>query len=158
VILPFLLAAWLAPAAPAAAQEGPRAFVARLYAAYRDPDFSPLRRPERIFAPPFVAALAEDRRLFTGEVGFIDADPICQCQDPGGMKADLGAVREAGARAEVSVRLRFGAADVRRIRLKLVRLAAGWRVADIAADDEPSFLADLQASNRKERQKRRGRR
>jgi hypothetical protein len=136
--------------APALAAETPRAFVDRLYASYGDPDFSPFRKPKRIFAPAFVAALDKDRRLHPDEVGFVDADPLCQCQDTGGMEAKVGAVSETGqGRAEAAVRLSFGPADVREISLKLVRTRSGWRVTDVASADEPSFLADLQASNRK---------
>jgi hypothetical protein len=146
------LALLLAALAPAPAAETPAAFVGRLYAAYRDENYSPLRHPARVFARPFVAALADDKRLYRDEVGFIDADPLCQCQDPAGMKAEVGAARQASAAiAAVPVRLRFGDSDVRTIELKLVRTGAGWRVADIAAEDEPSFLQDLQASNRRKR-------
>ncbi|HEX8572953.1 MAG TPA: DUF3828 domain-containing protein [Allosphingosinicella sp.] len=145
--LPLLLAALLAPSA-----ESPGAFAARLYDSYRDENYSPFRNPRRIFAPPFVAALAEDSRLSRDEVGFIDADPLCQCQDHSGMRAELGKARPLSARqAEVPVRLRFGAEDVRDIRLKLVRTGSGWRVADIVAEDSPSFLRDLRAWNRRKR-------
>ncbi|MEA3066142.1 MAG: hypothetical protein QOJ27_2603 [Sphingomonadales bacterium] len=148
--LALLLAAWLAPA-PAAAGTA-SVFVGRLYAAYRDENYSPLRHPGRVFDRPFAAALAEDKRLYRGEVGFIDADPLCQCQDPAGMKAELGDARLVSPRrAEVPVRLRFGAADVRDLKLKLSRTSAGWRIADIATPDEPSFLHDLAASNRSKR-------
>ena len=148
--LPFLAAALLAPAAATPA-ETPQAFVTRLYASYRNPNFSPLTHPERTFTPPFVAALKEDARLFRGEVGFIDADPICQCQDTAGLRASIAGIQQSAAAADVHVTLRFGGSDVRSIRLKLAKTAAGWRVADIAAAEEPSFLRDLQASNRKKR-------
>jgi hypothetical protein len=149
---PLILPLLLALAAPAAAAETPAGFVSRLYASYRDENFSPFRRKSRIFAPAFVAALDEDSRLYRDEVGFIDADPICQCQDPAGMKAEVGRARTAGAgRAEVPVRIRFGASDVRDIRLELIRVGGAWRIADIASADEPSFLAELQASNRRRR-------
>jgi hypothetical protein len=148
--LPILLAALLAPAAAPA--ETPRAFVARVYAAYRNENFSPFTHPERLFTPPFVAALKEDARLFRGEVGYIDADPICQCQDTGGLRAEIREVRQPSpAAAEVRVTLRFGGSDARSIQLKLARTAAGWRIADIAAADEPSFLRGLEASNRRKR-------
>jgi len=146
---PILAAALLAPAQPA---DGPSAFVSRLYAAYRAPDYSPFRRPDRIFAPPLVAALRENERLSTGEVGYLDADPLCQCQDPGGLRASVAAVRRPrpGA-AEVRVRIAFPGGDSRDLRLRLAWTSAGWRVADIAATDEPSFLAGLTAWNRRKR-------
>jgi hypothetical protein len=68
------------------------------------------------------------------------------------MKAEAGPARQvSAARATVPVRLRFGDADVRAIELKLVRTRAGWRIADIGTPEEPSFLYDLQASNRSKR-------
>jgi hypothetical protein len=149
MILPILAAALLAPAA--APVETPQGFVTHLYASYRNKDFSPLAHPERTFTPRFVAALKEDARLFRGEVGFIDADPICQCQDPGGMRTSIAGVQQSAAAAAVRVTLPLGGSDIRSIRLKLTKTAAGWRVADIVAADEPSYLHDLQASNRRKR-------
>ena len=148
-MIPALVAAWLAAAAPA---ETPRAFVERLYAGYRDPDYSPLAHPGRIFARPLVAAIAEDARLSRGEVGFIDADPLCQCQDPSGLRPEI---REVGlgpsGQATARVRLDFGPTDRRDLTLRLVRTGSSWRVADIATADSPSFLRELERFNRRRR-------
>lgn len=150
MILPLLLAGWLAPAAPA--PDSPRAFVERLYASYRSETWSPLSKPERVFAPPLVAAIREERRLSRDEVGFMDADPICDCQDPSGMRTRIESVTEpARGAAIVRVTLRFGPSDRRDLTLRLVRLPAGWRIADVASTDEPSLLADLKAWNRRKR-------
>jgi len=147
--LPLILAALLAPAQPA---QSPSDFVARLYARYRAPDYSPFRNPASIFAPPLVAALRENERQSSGEVGYLDADPLCQCQDAAGLRASVAAVRRPrpGA-AEVRVRIAFPGGDSRDLRLRLAWTAAGWRVADIATADEPSFLAGLTAWNRRKR-------
>lgn len=135
-------------AAPAA--ESPRAFVERLYAGYRDPDYNPLARPERIFAPTLVAEIREDWKLSRDEVGYMDADPLCQCQDAAGLRAAIGDVRPSGRRAAAArVRITFGGTDPRDLRLNLVRTAAGWRVADVATADEPSLLAGLKRFNRR---------
>lgn len=149
----LVVASLLVPAATAA--ETPRAFVTRLYAAYHTGSFSPFVHAERVFTPRFVAAIKEDGRLFRDEVGFLDADPICQCQDLAGLRAEIREVRQPPpAAADVRVTLRFDGSDPRSIRLKLARTAAGWRVADIEAADEPSFLRDLEASNRRKRSRR----
>jgi hypothetical protein len=133
-------------AAPAA--ESPRAFVERLYAGYRDPDYDPLARPDRIFAAPLVAEIRRDWKLSRDEVGYMDADPLCQCQDAAGLKAAIGDVRPSAGRAgTVRVRIDFGGSDRRDLRLKLIRTAAGWRIADIATADEPSLLAGLKRFN-----------
>jgi len=141
-----LLALLLAAAPPA---ESPRAFVERLYSGYRDPDYSPLERPGRVFAPPLVAAIREDRRLSRDEVGYMDADPLCQCQDPTGLRPRIGEVRSSGRTgASVKVGIDFGP-DRRELRLQLVRTAAGWRVADVITADEPSLLESLRRFNRR---------
>jgi hypothetical protein len=134
-------------AAPAA--ESPRAFVERLYRGYRDPDYNPLDRPGRIFAPPLVAGILEDRRLAGDEVGYMDADPLCQCQDAAGLQAGIGDVRLSEPRASARVRITFSGSHPRDLRLDLVRTAAGWRIWDIATADEPSLLAGLKRFNRR---------
>ena len=147
-----LAAALLASAPPA---ESPRAFVERLYAGYREPDYNPLARPGRIFAAPLVAAIREDRRLSRDEIGYMDADPLCQCQDSSGLQPTIGeAVSTSRRDATVPIQLGFGGPDGETIRLRLVRTGAGWRIADIATEDEPSLLGGLQAWNRRKRSER----
>lgn len=139
-------AALLAAAAPA---ESPRAFVERLYAGYRDPDYDPLARPEQVFAPALVAAIREDRKLSRDEVGYMDADPLCQCQDAAGLRAAIGDARRSGLKAAARVRITFGGSDRRDLRLKLIRTASGWRISDVATADEPSLLEALGRFNRR---------
>lgn len=142
-----LLAALLAPASPA---ETPRAFVERLYAGYRDSDYSPLARPGRVFAAPLVAAIREDQRLSRDEVGYMDADPLCQCQDASGLSPQIGEVRQpTRSRATVHVLLDFGGSDRRNLSLQLVRTAAGWRIADIVTAEEQSLLDSIRRFNRR---------
>ena len=50
----ILLALAVSAAQPA---ETPRRFLDRIYAGYTHSDFSPLVHPDRIFAPPLVAAI-----------------------------------------------------------------------------------------------------
>lgn len=140
-------AALLAPALPA---EAPRAFVERLYAGYRDPDYNPLARKRRIFAPPLVAAMNEDARLSHGEVGYMDADPLCQCQDPAGLRPLIREItRPTRSTATAHVLIDFGGSDRRDLHLRLVRTAGGWRIADIVTADEPSLLEALGRFNRR---------
>jgi hypothetical protein len=144
----LLLAAALLALAPAA--ETPKAFVERLYAGYRDPDYSPLAHPRRVFAAPLVAAIREDRRLSRDEVGFMDADPICQCQDASGLRPEIREVATLSrSTATVRVVIDFGGSDVRDLSLRLVRSAGSWRIADIVTADETSLLNSLTAFNRR---------
>lgn len=145
----WLLAALLAPAP---AGETPQAFLDRIYAGYRDPDYSPLARPERVFAAPLVAAIREDRRLSRDEVGYMDGDPLCQCQDAAGLRPLIAEVKRPAARtAAARILLRFGGDDDREVRLQLVRTPSGWRIADVGTPDSPSMLDELRRFNRRRR-------
>jgi hypothetical protein len=139
----------LAATAPA---DTPRGFMERLYASYRKAEYSPFTHSERVFAPRLLAAINEDSRLAKGEVGYLDGDPVCQCQDSGGMKATVTRVKMAGAsRASVSVSIGLESYKPRLAQFSLLRTKAGWRIADVAADNEPSLLLAIEEANREAR-------
>jgi hypothetical protein len=149
MILLFLAAAAAQPQAA-----NPRAFLERTYANYRNPDFNPFSHLDRYFAPRLIAAIREDSRLAHGEVGYVDGDPICQCQDPDGLHARVARVTPQGpGKALAEVIVDFTDSTARRVRFSLVRTVAGWRIADVSSGDEPSFLRAIEDSNRKARRK-----
>ena len=149
-------AATLLAAVAAQAQDlaGARAFVGRLYAHYptanRNPAFDPLAAPveARVFDPSLVRLLDDDRRLAQGEVGSLDGDPLCDCQDDGGMRFTLRSVRAAGANAATAIVIRHATPGdepaALPITLDLVRLTGGWRIRDIHTPDTPSLRALLE--------------
>ena len=97
-----------------------------------------------------VAAMNEDIRLSRDEVGYMDADPLCQCQDASELHPDIRQIRqESRLRATAHILLDFGGSDRRDVRLKLVRTGAGWRIADIVTTDEPSLLRSIERFNRR---------
>jgi hypothetical protein len=145
------LALLLAAAQPA---ETPKAFMLRLYSYYRQSSYSPFTHPARVFAPPLLGAINEDSKLANGEVGYLDGDPICQCQESDGMRPAVTAVTHQGAtKATVAVSIGWPHDKPRPIRFSLVRAAQGWRIADVSSADEPSLLKALEDSNRKARAK-----
>ena len=145
----FLLAA-----AASSPSETPKAFMERAFAQYRDHEFNPFDHPDRYFAPNLRAAIREDERLAHGEVGYLDGDPICQCQDPDGMHAKVARVTQRGAlNAIADVILDWTDSTARRVKFSLTRTSAGWRIADVSSSDEPSLLKALQASNAKARKR-----
>jgi hypothetical protein len=130
----------------------PEGFIERLYAQYRSPDFSPFSHPERVFAPRLLAAIAEDSRLAKGEVGYLDGDPVCQCQDTAGLKAAITkVVRQDRDHARVRVSISLDGYEARPAAFTLVRMQAGWRIADVSSADETSLLAALEKANREAR-------
>jgi hypothetical protein len=149
MILLFLAAAAAQPQA-----QTPRAFLERAYASYANPHFNPFDHLDRYFAPRLITAIREDSRLAHGEVGYVDGDPICQCQDPDGLHAKVARIVQQGpARANAEVILDWTDSTARRVRFSLVRTAAGWRIADVSSSDEPSFLRAIEDSNRKARRR-----
>jgi hypothetical protein len=142
----------LALAAAAAQPETPRQFMQRLYGYYAQPDYSPFTHPGRVFAPRLLASINEDSRLAHGEVGYLDGDPVCQCQDTSGMHPSVTGVRAAGhGIAIVRVSIAWDGGKPTRAQFTLTRTAKGWRIADVSSADEPSLLHALEAANRKAR-------
>ena len=76
------------------------AFLRQIYANYRKADYSPLKdNGARVFDAAMVALIKEDARLSNGEVGALDFDPVCQCQDSSGIKATVQEAALAGSGA-----------------------------------------------------------
>jgi len=142
----------LAAAQPA---ETPRQFMTRAFAGYRSSHFNPLGKPERWFAPRLIAAIRDDAKLANGEVGYLDGDPICQCQDPDGIRPTVvGAALQGRNKATVKVSIGWPHDKPRPATFSLVRTAAGWRIADVSSADEPSLLRALDKSNAEARRRK----
>jgi hypothetical protein len=151
MFLPFVLGSALA-ASPATSAGTPKAFMERLYASYRSANFSPFTHPERIFAPRLLSAINEDSKLAHGEVGYLDGDPICQCQDTSGMHPVVtGVAQSAPDKATVGVSIGWKNDKPTNAKFSLVRTRGGWRIADVSSSDEPSLVRALESSNRKQR-------
>jgi hypothetical protein len=134
-----------------------RAFVVRLYAHYpldsHKPMFEPLGKDATsVFDASLLHLIREDTRLAGGEVGALDSDPLCECQDDGGMTSQITDVHVDGPmRAKATVVLRFSAASPPEIvehTLDLVEVAGHWRIHDIHSKDTPSLRDFLAQSNR----------
>jgi hypothetical protein len=144
----MILLALALGAAPTA--ETPRHFLDRVYAGYQQRDFSPFVQPDRYFAPALLAAIREDSRLAHGEVGYLDGDPLCQCQDTSGLHATIVRVSVTSpGHAKAVVVLDYPDNTPTRVRLSLIRTRLGWRIADVSAGDAPSLIRALEQSNRK---------
>ena len=141
----------------AAPATGARAFLVNIYRHYptdgKAGAFDPVGVDgPKVFTPAMMGLIRRDQKLSKGEVGALDGDPLCDCQDDGGLEVKIGAVSETGpADARAVVTLTFAGAsppDVRRLVIRLSKGKAGWRIADIASPDEPSLSASLARSNR----------
>jgi hypothetical protein len=157
-----LAAAAISLPARAMAASGPRAFVAWLYAQY------PTARSEhgfdalgssmgRIFHPSLIALIKEDQRLAGGEVGALDGDPICDCQDDSALSFTITAVRATDPTRAIATVVRHdldSRDDAETITLDLAMTDGHWRVYDVETKDTPSLRAYLIKSNREAREAR----
>jgi hypothetical protein len=135
-----------------------RAFVAWIYSHYptatRLPVFDALgdTTKKSIFAPSLIALIDEDTRLAHGEVGALDGDPLCDCQDDGGLTFRIASVRSVGLTRASAVVVRSypdsKSPEVEAITLDLMKAKGRWRVYDVRSKDTPSLRALLIQSNR----------
>ena len=131
-----------------------RAFLQKIYAHYPQPANGPVFSPTdkdaaSVFDPGMVALFREDTRLAKGEVGFVDADPLCQCQDDGGLKPKILSVVLQGANAATAVvDLRFEGGKPNPLTLHLVVVNGQWRIYDLSAADMKSYRADFIKANK----------
>lgn len=136
------LAAAPAQAKPASAE----AFLRRLYAPYiaGDTKVDLLGAPATtIFTPPLLRLIRQDQAVPDGEVGALNFDPFCNCQDFDRLTRFSVVVRPQGpGRATGTVRF-VNQTTSETITFRLVRTGVRWRIADIGSKDMPSLVALL---------------
>ena len=122
-----------------------RAFIESLYANYKNDSFCPACEGKRRFFDASLSKLLDaDAKQADGEVGALDGDPVCLCQDPAGMKAKILSVALKPPNATVTVELDFTLAkEKRRATFDLVPENGQWRIHDIHDSDTPSLRALL---------------
>ena len=144
-----MILAYLAALAATRISEAPQAFIHRIYAGYARKNYDSLRHIDLIFSPDLGAAIRTDERLAKGEVGYLDGDPLCDCQDHGKLTARIRALNlPTRTSAIATMHVDFGTGETKELRLKLVLGRHGWRVADIVSSDDTSLLAELNRANR----------
>lgn len=131
----------------------PEAFLAAIYKHYEHEDpasrsFSSVDNPSLYYDPDMVALLNENNRLYDGEQGAIEIDPICQCQDYQSIKTTIRVVNRDDASAKAVATLKMSWADVPpyTVTYRLVRVDGRWRIHDIAGE-YPSLRRVVQKSN-----------
>lgn len=117
-----------------------RAFVEGLYRGYHGdgPDYLG-RQASRVFSPGLLALIRRDKALTPrGDVGALDGDPICDCQDFEITKVAVSVDAKGAGRATARARfLNFG--EPQTVRFDLVAGPGGWRIDDIHSASTPSL-------------------
>ena len=123
-------------------------FVRALYKPYGtgiDPDY--LGKPASgIFASRLLSLIRADQGVLPGNVGKLDEDPLCDCQDDDGFRLSSIETRPLSAdRATAKVSFVIGRIP-KVIILDLTATNGTWRVADVHSGRIPSLIAFLSYS------------
>ena len=148
-----LLASTMVPAAAVQPSpprdETPERFVRRVYSNYRHkgPGVSTLRPAGTpYYSAALLDAFAKDSDAAHGEVGAIDGDPICNCQDFDTLRVTRITVSTLqGDLAKAEVRFQ-NLNEHEAVTLTLTQTQQGWRITDIADKNMKSLMALLQES------------
>ena len=127
-------------------------FVRQLYSQYEHPvsRFGPSimgKHAASVFSPRLLALIRkEEKATPSGDVGKLDFDPVCSCQDSGGLKLkDLQVSLTGAGKATATVSLFFPEPTTIEVRLSLLWTPQGWRVDDIGTKDVPSLRKFLES-------------
>ena len=136
-----LLVAFAAFPAQAQDLKAAEAFLKGLYAAY-----TPKGHPAELSGPKAAAVLEAslaalmrtDEKLADGEVGALDSDPICACQDYDIRGVSISVTPDGAGKAKATASFKnFGKAE--HVDFDLVAVGGGWRIFDIREEDIPSL-------------------
>jgi hypothetical protein len=133
-------------AAPVASAASAEQFLRGLYAKYTpNGKPTPFVYPDAktIADPAMLALLKNDQEKSNGEVGAMDSDPVCNCQDWEALKVTSLHVKMQGASAATADVSISDSDEAQKIHFSLVWTKEGWRIHDIGTRDEPSLLAYL---------------
>ncbi|MBN8528055.1 MAG: DUF3828 domain-containing protein [Caulobacterales bacterium] len=134
-------------ASPQPPVEGAEVYVRALYASYSGDDADPWSG-NRVWSRRMDALVRRDAELADGDLPYLDADPICDCQDWENLSVHSVALSPVRPDGSVEATVRFvNAGEDQTVLLKLVREGDGWRVDDVMNPGYPSLAENLAASN-----------
>jgi Protein of unknown function (DUF3828) len=131
-------------------------FVSNLYANYRN-DSTILAfafngpRADTIFSQKLLKLIRLDEKIANGENGYLDEDPLCSCQDPGGLKIDKIAIANKSGISYADVRITFSRSMPvvkKTITLQLKEIKDKWLIDDVidSSSSDPSLFRFLSKS------------
>jgi hypothetical protein len=136
--------------------ETARIFLDQIYAHYVGPGNglqSLGKDAPKLFAPELLALIREDQRNSQGEVGLLDHDPICSCQDFENLKVTKIKVTQLGpSRAKAKVDFVNGGRKVE-VGFLLIRKSCQWRILDVQESNVPSLKSYLKNGLKEANQK-----
>jgi hypothetical protein len=126
-------------------------FVRQIYRAYEHPSKSDPdvlgKQAASFFSPHLLALIRKGEKATpSGDVGKLDFDPLCACQDTAGIKMEeLHIAMQGTGKALATVMLFFPEPAKIQVRLSLLWTPQGWRISDIGTKDVPSLRKLLES-------------
>jgi len=127
-----------------------KAFLVGLYAHYqssKNNNFQPFDANVRdVFDPDMIALLAADQKVLKGEVGAIDGDWLCDCQDFTSIQATINVTSATPTTAQATADF-HDTVDPRpteRDSFDLVKVNGVWRIHDMSTPGQPPLRQTLQ--------------
>ncbi|WP_303748102.1 DUF3828 domain-containing protein [Stenotrophomonas pigmentata] len=123
-----------------------RNFLSHIYAGYHpDAGLDAILPDEEVYTPALIAAMEANSDAYAGEVGYLDGDPLCDCQDTAQdlrqLSFDIQPLADGQLRASTQL---DDPQHPFQLQLTLQRQGSSWRVADIANARAPSLLQALE--------------
>jgi hypothetical protein len=138
ILANIVIAVGILQSAGASRNPSAEAFVRHLYQreareTRADEDaFAGYKGAESIYSPSLLSLIRRDIRNAKGEVGLLDYDPICGCQDSEGLMVEaLRIVATDASHVKTMVTIFPPGINQRQLTLNLVLLPQGWRVDDV---------------------------
>jgi hypothetical protein len=100
-------------------------------------------KAETVVTPDFANLLRLDQQAVNGEVGVIEADPICSCQDFDIRAVTLSIQPDGSGRAKATAGFK-NLGHSTQISFDLATIGGQWRIDDIHDKDIPSLRKALQ--------------
>ena len=139
-----------APLADAADAADAKAFLDGLYAHYKTStgnSFNMFDTNEKdVFDPDTIALLKEDLKALKGDLGVIDGDWLCDCQDFVSLQATVTVTAATPTTAKANSDFKDTGMTEQGMRhddFDLVKTPAGWRIHDVTVRGQQSLRAQV---------------
>jgi hypothetical protein len=154
-----LLIVLAAPAIPAAAQDAASAkiFLQSVYAHYAK-NGRGATLTSRYYDSTLLRLVTTDNKLNAGDIGVLEGDPVCGCQDWSGiwdLKIDVQMMKDPSlALADVTFALSAPKGrtkdDLRKLQITLVPERGQWRIYNVLDESDPKAPFDLRKALEKD--------
>ena len=104
---------------------------------------------DTLLSPEFLQLIRLDQKRPEGDRGYLSRDPLCDCQDPEGVKPNTVITSQSGDSAAVRVRLCY-MNGLKNILFKTILCEGKWHIRNIGSKENPSLYEYLRTYLKKD--------